>query len=266
MKNNTGKTMSFCYLLFILAIANSSCFSTKKSVYFLNQPDTSLANTNPAPVETIHSNDLLSISVSSLSTTASSVFNSPNTSGTSTTNASGGSIQSTGYLVNNDGDIKFPFLGKVKAVGLTEQQLEDTITQQLVNRKLLLDPIITVRHLNFRVTVLGEVNHPAVLTITSEKVSFLEAIGLAGDLTIYAKRDNVLLIREENNRKITRRINLNSSDFFASPYYYLKSNDVIYVEPNTAKVASASRTQTMLPIVFSALSLAAIIYQVVRTK
>jgi polysaccharide export outer membrane protein len=266
MKNNLSKTLSFCCLLFILIIANSSCYSTKRSVYFLNQPDTTLVTSNAAPVVIIHNNDLLSISVSSLSTQASSVFNSPNTSGTSTTNASGGSIQSTGYLVNNDGDIKFPFLGKIKAAGLTEQQLEETVTQSLIDKKLLLDPIVTVRHLNFKVTVLGEVNHPSVLTITSEKVSFLEAIGLAGDLTIYAKRDNVLLVREENNKKITRRINLNSSDFFASPYYYLKSNDVIYVEPNAARVASASRSQFLLPIVFSGLSFAAILFQVIRTN
>lgn len=266
MKNNLGKTLGFVYLLFIVAIATSSCYSTKKSVYFLNQPDTTLISSNVAPVETIRSNDLLSISVSSLSAAASSVFNSPNTSGTSTTNVGGGTMQATGYLVNKDGDIKFPFLGKIKAAGLTEQQLEESITQSLIDKKLLLDPIVTIRQLNFRVTVLGEVNHPAVLTITSEKVSFLEAIGLAGDLTIYAKRDNVLLVREENNKKITRRINLNSGDFFASPYYYLKSNDVIYVEPNSAKVASASRSQAVLPIIFSGLSLAAILYQVIRTK
>jgi polysaccharide export outer membrane protein len=103
-----------------------------------------------------------------------------------------------------------------------------------------------------------------VLIVASEKISFLEALGLAGDLTIYARRDNVLLIREENGKKVLRRIDLNSSDLFKSPYYYLKSNDVIYVEPNTAKVAAAGRSQLLLPVIFSALSFAAIAIQVFK--
>ena len=129
----------------------------------------------------------------------------------------------------------------------------------LTDKKLLVDPIVSVRFQNFRVTVLGEVKNPAVIPVPSEKISLLEAIGLAGDLTVYAKRDNVLVIREENGEKITKRINLNSNELFTSPYYYVKSNDVIYVEPNKAKVASAGRSQTWLPIIFSALSFMTII-------
>ena len=145
------------------------------------------------------------------------------------------------------------------AAGLTKQRLKEEITQMLVNSKLLIDPIVTVRYLNYRVTVLGEVARPTVVAVPNEKISILEAIGLAGDLTIYAKRDNVLLIREEKGSKVIKRINLNTSEIFTSPYYYLKSNDVIYVEPNNAKVASASRSQQLLPIVLSALSFVAII-------
>jgi polysaccharide export outer membrane protein len=102
--------------------------------------------------------------------------------------------------------------------------------------------------------VLGEVSRPSVVTVPSEKISLLEALGLAGDLTVYARRDNVMVIREENGRRIIKRINLNSADLFSSPYYYLKSNDIVYAEPNKSKVASAGRANTWVPIVFSVLS------------
>jgi polysaccharide biosynthesis/export protein len=124
---------------------------------------------------------------------------------------------------------------------------------------LLIDPIVTVRMLNYRVTVLGEVARPTVVSVPNERISILEALGIAGDITIYGKKDNVLLIREEKGGKLIKRINLNSSEIFSSPYYYLKSNDIVYVEPNQARIATASRTQQLLPTILSALSFVAII-------
>ena len=123
----------------------------------------------------------------------------------------------------------------------------------------MVDPIVNVRFLNFRVTVLGEVAKPTVVSVANERISILEAIGLAGDLTIYAKRDNILLIREENNERIVKRVNLNNSDIFNSPYYYLKTNDIVYAEPNKAKISSSSTIRQVLPIVLSSLSLVAIV-------
>ena len=137
---------------------------------------------------------------------------------------------------------------------MTKKQLREEITQELTDRKLLLEPIVDVRYLNYKVSVLGEVQNPSVLTIPNEKVSLLEALGLAGDLTIYAKRDNVLLIREENGVKQTHRIDLTTDEIFNSQYYYLQSNDVVYVQPNKSKVASSSRTVLWLPVIISALS------------
>jgi polysaccharide export outer membrane protein len=250
------KLLSFTIISIILL---SACTNTRKVAYFLDQQDTTLTTSNVAPTAIIISNDLLSITVSSLSNQDAAVFNTANSAGMASINQNENVLQPSGYLVNKDGFIKFPFLGTIKVSGLTEQQLEDNITQQLLEKKLLLDPIVTVRHLNFKVTVLGEVTKPTVLKVTSEKISFLEALGLAGDLTIYAKRDNILLIREENNKKIIRRINLNSSSFLTSPYYYLKSNDIIYAEPNKAKVASTGRGVQLLPIVLSGLSFLAIV-------
>ena len=125
----------------------------------------------------------------------------------------------------------------------------------MVGRKLLLEPIVDIRYLNYRVSVLGEVKNPSVITIPSEKVTLLEALGLAGDLTVYAKRDNILLIREEENVRKLVRLDLTSSEIFTSPYYFLKSNDIIYVEANKSKIASTSRIVQWLPIIISTLSL-----------
>lgn len=237
----------------------ASCTNTRKSTYFLDQQDAVLATNNAAASSIIMSNDLLSITVSSLSNEASAIFNTANSAGMATINQTENVLQPSGYLVSKDGFIKFPFLGRIRVEGLTESELEDTITASLLTKKLLLDPIVTIRHLNFKVTVLGEVSKPSVLKVASEKISLLEALGLAGDLTIYARRDNILLIREENAKKVVRRINLNSSSFLTSPYYYLKSNDIIYAETNKAKIASTSRSQQLLPIMLSGLSFLAIV-------
>lgn len=129
----------------------------------------------------------------------------------------------------------------------------------LIEKKLLFDPIVTARFLNFRVTVLGEVNRPGVVYAPNEQISILEAIGQAGDLTIYGLRDNIILIRQEGPDKLVKRLSLNSSALLQSPYFFLKSNDVIYVEPGKAKVASTDRTTQLLPIIFSGISVVVIV-------
>jgi polysaccharide export outer membrane protein len=234
--------------------------NTKKATYFSDQRNGSF-EAPAVPKLIIQANDLLSISVSSLNPEASAVFNQANNNNSNS--ASGNSTSTTttasGFLVDGEGNIQYPFLGKVKAAGLSKEELKENLTKALVDKKLLVDPILTVRFLNFKVTVLGEVAHPTVVTVPSERISLLEAIGLAGDLTIYAQRDNVLVIRDEDGKKVTHRLNLNSTELFTSPYFYLKSNDVVYVEPNKAKVASTGRSQTWLPIVLSALSLGVIV-------
>ena len=240
----------------LILISCFSCVNTRKAVYFVDQGDLELAASNMAPPSVISVNDILSITITSLSSPASNTFNDPNNPGPG---GSGSGAQLGGYLVAPDGNIKFPVLGKIKAAGLTEAQLEDWITKELLDRKLLLDPIVTIRHLNFKVTVLGEVAEPKVINVPNEKISLLEAIGMAGDLTIYAKRNNVLLIREQEGKKLTKRLDLNSPDFLSSPYYYLKSNDVIYVEPNSTRVASTSNSRFWIPVFFSILSFGAIV-------
>jgi polysaccharide export outer membrane protein len=242
----------------IASICFFSCSGSRKALYFVDIRDSILSSTNIPPEPPIQSNDLLAISVSSLSPEASSIFNTvsfSNSVGSPAVNLS----QAEGYLVNAAGFIQFPVLGNIKVGGLTKEQVKQFILQELIARKLLIDPVISVRYLNFKVTVLGEVARPSVISVPSEKISILEAIGLAGDLTIYAKRDNILVIREENGKKNTKRLDLNSGEIFSSPYYYLRSNDVVYVEPGKAKIAGAGRGQFWIPIVLSGATLMTIV-------
>ncbi len=236
-------------------MVNFSCVSTRKATYFNGVADTTVLARTPVPRTQIQKNDLLSISVSSLNPESTQIFNTAN----SPTNQLQLDEKFSGYLVNLDGFIKFPILGKIEAVNLSKDELADRITEALLERELLKDPVVAVRILSFHVTVLGEVKNPAKFSIPTEKVSLLEALGLAGDITIFGERNNVLLIREIDGEKITKRIDLNSAELLSSPYYYLQSNDVVYVSPNKARVAGASRAQQWVPVVLGSLSLGIIV-------
>jgi polysaccharide biosynthesis/export protein len=244
-----NKVTGFSLILTLTVI--SSCTSGKNLRYFPGIQDGAIQSNTPFPESVIQKSDILSITVSDLNPDAAVIFTSTNAGGAA---ASGGGAP-IGYLVNTEGNIQFPMIGSIKAEGLTKNQLKDKIAKTLVDKKILLDPIISIRFINFRVTVLGEVNHPTVVTVPNEKISLLEALGLAGDMTIYAKRNNVLVIREANDQKIIKRLDLNSEELFTSPYYYLQSNDIVYVEPNKAKVASVSGGMQWAPIILSGLSL-----------
>lgn len=244
----------------------TSCIDTRKSTYFNDLNDTVLKSSSVEGTEhIIQKNDILSIRITSLSPEASAVFNATNTTATSTVTATGTRNESSGYLVNADGNIELPMLGSIKAVGLTKTQLKDYITKQLLDKKLLVEPIVDIRHLNYEVTVLGEVTHPTVITVPNEKISLIKALGVAGDITVYGRKDNVLLIREDDNKKIIKRLDLNSPSFLQSEYYYLRPNDVVYVEATKNKEANISRTRTIIPTVLSAISLIILIqYRLTR--
>jgi polysaccharide export outer membrane protein len=242
---------------FTCLILLSSCVNTSKSVYLLNQQDTTVESSALNVESVIQKNDLLNIAVSSLNTAGSAIFNPPNLPYAAS--STGTTIQTTGYLVNQAGNIQFPVLGNIKAEGLTTEQLRDQIVKSLVSKELLVDPIVNVKYLSFEVTVLGEVGHPTVINVPNEKIALLKAIGIAGDITVFGRKDNVLLIREEGKKKQIRRIDLNSDKFLNSPYYYLKSNDIVYVEANKSKLGSTNRSMQLLPIILSGLSFVAII-------
>lgn len=239
------KNLSTLLFVTVMLLAFSSCVNTKKVTYFNNIRESSISSA-PRLTAVIHKNDLIGISVTSLSAEASTMFNPVSISSTD---------QQAGYLVNESGNIQFPVLGSVRSVGFTLEQLGDSIKKALIQQKLLVSPIVTTRFLNFRVTILGEVKNPTVLNVPSQRISILEAIGLAGDLTNYGKRDNILIIHDEPSKKTFARVDLTNKKIFSSPEYYLRSNDVVYVEQNKNKLRSLSNGRQLVPLLLSIVSI-----------
>ena len=149
--------------------------------------------------------------------------------------AAGGNQRITGYVVSNDGDIDFPSLGNLHVAGLNRWELQDLIKDKLADSGLLRDAIVTVEFLNFKVSVLGEVTAPGTYTVTGDKITILQALALARDLTIYGQRENVKVIREQNGKRQIYTMNLTNSEIFNSPAYYLQQNDVVYVTPSQVR-------------------------------
>lgn len=247
------------FTVLIIGLSITSCTSPKKLIYFGDVSDKTYYGVDRTDSVLIAPNDILRIQISSSNPEASLLFNQDRNAPSTTATVTGSNIEQGGYLVNSQGFIQLPIIGNVKAAGQTKDQLKQTITSIIVERKLLLSPLVDIRFINYEVTVLGEVGHPTVITVPSEKISVLKAIGLAGDLTIFGNRENILLIRDENGERTTRNINLSSPDFLGSPYYYLKPNDIIYVPPNKARASQSSVWLQLTPILITAMSLGIII-------
>jgi len=246
-------------IMAIVLVCTTSCVNLKKSTYFYETQDTKFMTDVRNLESVLEKNDLLSITVSSINPEAAEIFNMTNNNDARSSTVSGTTAQVAGYLIDTDGNISFPVLGKIKAAGKSKKELRDEIESELSTRKLLIEPIVAIRYLNFKVSVLGEVKNPSVVVIPDEKISLLEALGLAGDITVYGNREDVVLIREEDTGvKTLIRIDLTTTEIFDSPYYYLKSNDIVYVQANKARVASSSAATQWIPLVISALSLAVI--------
>jgi polysaccharide export outer membrane protein len=241
--------------IIVLVFSITSCLNTRSSTYFNDSVASSvIPDAADATLPLLQKNDILSIIITSLNEEASRPFNMANNAGISTITSAGSNQSASGYLVSSDGNINLPILGIMKVAGSTTKQVRDAITAILIEKKLLLDPIVTIRHLNYEITVIGEVGKPVVINVPSEKISLLKAIGLAGDITVYGRKDNVLLIREISGKRTINRIDLNSSNFLTSSFYYLQPNDIVYIETNKNKLASVSAVKQTLPIVLSALS------------
>lgn len=246
------KLAGILLLAYITIIGGTtSCVSPKSIVYF--QGDSvrfSSQEISQKYIPKIQSSDILSIIVGSLNTEANEVFNTPNqftTASTNYSNTGGPRIQPLGYLVDSDGQIEIPLIGKLKVAGLRTTDAADTIRIRLQN--FLKEPSVIVRNLNFKVSVLGEVKLPAVYVIPDEKITLPEVLSLAGDLTIYGNRSNVMIIREENGKREYARLDLTSRAVFNSPYYYLHKNDVIYVEPVKAKMLDTDSRIRTVPLI-----------------
>lgn len=221
-------------------------------MYFQGQPTEYAGNSTYNP--TIKPDDLLSILVMANDEKSALLFNLPQAIGN---NLYGGYAQGAptppGYLVNSDGSIQFPVIGNIQLAGLTRSEAVDILKEKLSS--YIVNPTISIRILNFRVTVLGEVRNPGTFTVPNERVTVLEALGIAGDLLITGERENVLIIRDEDGKKREYRIDLTNENLFSSPVYYLRQNDVVYVEPNRAKRNSSIINASNTGIVISSLSL-----------
>ena len=171
------------------------------------------------------------------------------------------------YLVDNDGNVEFPVLGTIHLGGLTKREAEQYTKDQLKSQ-FRETPIVTVRMINYKISVIGEVGRPGTFTISNEKVNIFEALAMAGDMTIYGIRDNVKLIREDNTgkREIVT-LNLNDQDILQSPYYYLQQNDILYVTPNKTKAKTSnisSSTTIWFSVIGSLVSLASLIIAITK--
>lgn len=246
----------------------SSCTTPKNVTYFQDVPDTlrqKMVALSAYYTPVIQPDDILQVSIQTLDPAATALLSQPNTANWpamganaagSTGNTSSANV--TGFLVDKDGYVILPLIGKVLGKGRTTDQIRDEIRTKAA--EFYKDPVVTVRFANFKITVLGEVARPSTYVMPNEKVTLLDAIGIAGDLTIFGRRENVMLIRDNNGQKEFARFNLNNSNIFTSPYFYLRQGDVVYVEPNKAKVASTDIAQVRrLSILATALSLLIVI-------
>ena len=247
-----------CITLFLLSC---SCKSSRNLVYFSDMQSEAISQT---PIENstepkIQPNDLLSISLSSLNPESNILFNSGMLLPATNSNSASLYKLNEGYLVDKNGEINFPVMGKVQLANLTMEEATEKMTTLI--KKYVKNPIVNVRFINFKVTVIGEVNRPSSFTISSERINILEALGLAGDMTAYGRRENVLVIREKSGVRTAARINLNNKAVLNSPFFYLQQNDIVYVEPdNREKLSQTNLINRYIPIFVATITALAIFF------
>lgn len=245
---------------FLCLLLLSSC-AKRNLAYFsdLQGNDVYTENVQKVSSPKIKPDDVLEITVSSLNPEANSLFNigtMPNV-GNTANNGAYSATNHMGYLVDHEGYIEYPVLGKIKLGGFTKEEAQNKLREQLST--FLKDPIVNIRFQNYRITVIGEVNRPSTFILPSEKTSVLTALGMAGDMTNYGKRDNVLIIREEDGVRTMTRINLNEKEVLNSPYFYLQQNDIVYVEPVKSRGPEYGNNLRIISIVVSIASVVSLL-------
>ncbi len=255
----TGKNIqSGFYVTVLLMILLSSCKVSKNSYYFQTlQKDTTLKNFITAAYESkIKRGDNLGIVVSSLSQQEDIIFNQAAGSTVSPT----GTMVANGFIVGDDGNIHLHKIGALKAEGFTLKELKGKIKESL--SPWMKDVVVNIKYLNRKITVLGEVTRPAVLNIDGDQMPLIDALVLSGDVTENAKRNDIMIIREEGEEKKVKHVNLQDHSIFSSPWYYLQPNDIVYVFPDTERKMKEDKRknlQTTMALVVSGVSLVAIV-------
>jgi polysaccharide export outer membrane protein len=241
---------------FFLLLSLSSCHTSKSVIYFNQIHDTTAVSPMPPPPINIRNGDLLAIQVNSMDPEHAGVFNQV---GTSSVSAAPGM---SGYLVDETGCISFMQLGKVKVAGMNKDQIKSMLEKKL--DPYLKDPVVTIRLMNFKLNLIGEFTRPGIYSVDQENINIIQALALAGDITIYGKRREVLLIRQNDSLQVVRHIDLTDKEIMYSPYYYLQQGDILYVKPNQAKVLFSNVTWQLLPVASTATSLVLVIITFIR--
>ena len=273
----TKQNMTFnkqnLFALSIALMAMVSCSTVKDIAYFQNKVVNEPEAIDKHAGIVIQPKDMLSIVVSSRNPELVAMFNLPVISyqAGSEVVAGAGQQRLLGYVVDNDGYIDFPVLGPIKVAGLTRWELTELIKNKLLNDGLLTDAVVTVEFMNFKVSVIGEVNAPGTYSLQNDKVTILQAISLARDLTIFGQRENVCVIREREGERVIYEINLCDVSMFNSPAYYLQQNDVVYVQPSevTARQSTTDDKALRMTSIFVSggsllVSIAALIVNLIR--
>ncbi|TDG37694.1 polysaccharide export protein [Pedobacter changchengzhani] len=243
----------------LLMLLFCSCKGYKQVAYFQDLNKDGVINQEIKNYTTLklQKDDLLSISISSIEPKAAAVYNIGNGGGVSAVGM-GSSSGQDGYLIDENGEIQIPTLGTVKVGGLTTSEAKILITKKLV--PFLGNPVVNLKLINFKISILGDVGAPGVYPIQGERISFVEAISKAGDLNISGLRKNILLVRETDGARKFIRLDLNDKDIFNSPYYYLQPNDVIYVQPSNSKYAAVDNTTRNISFALSGISLLLVLF------
>lgn len=249
-------------VLTTLVLLLASCASREKMVYLVDIDNKEIDVTQNYEPK-LQPDDVLSIVVSSNVPEFVAKFNPGITMYQAMTERAGGQQRLQTYLIDSEGYIVFPVLGKIKLAGLTTAQATEVLTEAI--KPQVVDATVNLRLMNFKVTVQGEVARPGTFTVESERITLLQALSLAGDIALYGKRDNILLIREVDGKRTYNRVDITKPDFMESEFYYLAPNDVVYVEPNKIRINS-SAVGPNLTFALSALSLLTTIVVIIISK
>lgn len=263
MRNVWKKGMVWVAVLVLL----SSCFTPKKVLYLQDLTQGMQQELKEDYETKIKKDDLLQILIMAQTPDAAKPFNLSALVQEINSN-SGNSKDQYSYLVDINGCIDLPVLGRMTVEGMTTQELKNILMQKLKEKNLIKDPLVTVRIQNFKVLMLGEVKSPGAIEVKGERVTLLDAISQAGDLTMQGRRDRIAVIREENGKRTAHYLDLKSKAIFDSPYFYLKQNDVVYVEPNDTKTVQYRSGQmgNVTPWISLASSILSLITLIVALK
>ncbi len=260
------------YLAIASVLLLASCATPRKSILYLQDAvaDSPEVITKQYELK-IKPSDILGITVNSRDAELAQPFNLNMTSYQGVGTGKAGNSQIQGQVVDDDGYISMPVLGKIKAAGLTRTELADNIEHQIIEGGHIKDPVVNIQFLNFKINVLGEVNSPGEFSINSDRVTLFDALSMAGDITDYGVKERITVIREENGRRTISYLDATKTDVFRSPCYYLQQNDIIIVEPNRIKTDNVTINQkrrqtwsTVLTITSSAISIATFILTITR--